>query len=360
MSAAAACGPSLGDMPAEMIDLVVACLPRVRDIVAFYTALCRHPTHALVGRALADPRPFLHRGAPLDFVQALADGRGLPVPFCWLKAAVVGGRRDVVAWLHGVADGVDRLEDVDVFARTPVSSRRRKRAIGQPRCLMASACARGHVHVLRWLLDVYSAPRFAAMPICDQSTVDYLCDQTLASEGHTVAIIDALHRHCLRAPCACPWYSGYVALRADRADVLAWMCDSGCMARLDPDDPETASDMIQDAVDAGSASVIRWMGPRANCRLMAECIAWDVLASGRPQARRRAVDLVVRAGLFWPCMAWACPAVLLVGFRVVGRWVDRRVGADTVNALACVAVCPMSLAALCLLASRLLPTVFSA
>ncbi|AVK76639.1 hypothetical protein pneo_cds_1032 [Pandoravirus neocaledonia] len=360
MSAAAAHGPSLSDMPAEIVDLIVAYLSRVRDVVAFSAALCRRMTHALIGRALADPRPFLRRGAPLDFVQMLVRAHGPPVPFWWLKAAVVGERQDIVAWLHGVADGVDRLEDTGAAACPRVSSRRRKRVIGQARCLMASACARGHVDVLRWLLDAYGAAHFAAMPICDQSTVDYLCAQTLASKDHTAAIIDTLHRHCLRAPCACPWYLGYVALKADRADVLAWMCDSGCRARLDPDDPETASDMVHAAVDAGAASVIRWMGARVNRWEITEGLAWDILVSGRPQARRRAVDLVVRAGLFWPCAVWACPAVLSVGVSVVGGWLDRRLGLDAAIGLMCVVVCPISLATLCLLASRPLPTVFSA
>lgn len=321
MFEAAVRGPSLGDMPAEIVDLIVAHLFYVCDAANCYIALGQWPAYVLVKRALAMPEPSLCRGAPLAIAQALADGRASPAPFSWVDAAALGGRRDVVAWLHGVAD-VDRLDGVDATAWADTPRRRRRRVLAQARCLMETAAGGGHVDVLEWLLDFYAAPRFASKPLFNQGMLSHLYERALGSRDRAVEVLTALHRYIPRGQCACPRRLAHVALQADRADVLAWMCDWNCAARLDPNDPRKAAAMGDMAADARAASVILWVGARADRRRIVERIIHNAVALGTPQACPDSADLIIRAGLVWPSVALSCSALCTSALDAVGRAVD--------------------------------------
>lgn len=313
--------PSLVDLPLEIVWVILGHLTNLRDAVDCCIALGRLPDDFIISAGTTRPRPFLERGAPIEFVRALARAHGPIVPASWLDAAVVGGRRDVVAWTHDAAD-IGRMCDVGADTWPTVPSARRRQFRKHAQRLLKLAISKGNISVLDWLLDFYAAPRFAANPLVDQDMITYLCEQSISFGHDTLEIVIALHRRHPRAQCACHRRVADAAVRADRADVLAWMSASNCAARLDFDDTsrgyDSVYDAIHDAIDAKACSVIAWLGDRT-CRLdIVERLLCEVLILHGTQSQRDAIAIVWRTGLYWSCLVWLCPWLLGVIFGIRG------------------------------------------
>ncbi|AVK75651.1 hypothetical protein pkur_cds_39 [Pandoravirus kuranda] len=309
------CPVGIADMPSETIWMILGHLANLGSVVNCCAALGRSPGDFIISAAATRPKPFLERGAPVEFVRALARARGSLIPASWLDAAVVGGRLDVIAWLHGVAD-IDRMCGVDADTWPTVSGARRKQFRSSAQRLLKSAIKAGNTNALEWLLGFYAAPRFAANPLVDRGMIDRLCEWTISFGRNTLEIVDALHRRHPSARCGCRRRFADAAIRADRADVLAWMCASQCGAQLDFDDASRIYDAIHDAIDAKACRVIAWLADRT-CRLdIVERLLCEILMLHGTQSQRDAIDIVVRAGLYWPCVQWLCPWLLCAFFDI--------------------------------------------
>lgn len=311
------CPTGIADMPAEIIWVIIGCLTNLRSVIDCCVALGRSPGDFIISAAATRPKPFLERGAPVEFVRALARARVSVIPASWLDAAVVGGRLDVIAWLHDVAD-IDRMCGIDAHTWPTVSRARRKQFRRHAQRLLKLVISAGNTNVLKWLLDFYAAPRFAVSPLVDRDMIAYLCEQAVSSGRNTLEIVDALHRRRPSARCGCHQRFADAAIRADRADVLAWMCESQCAAQLDFDDTWRIYDAIHDAIDAKACRVIAWLADRT-CRLdIVERLLCEILMLPGTRWQRDAIGIVVRAGLCWSCVVWLCPWVLGVIFDIHG------------------------------------------
>lgn len=258
-------GPRLGDMPTEMIDVIASHLARARDAVSYYVALGQSPTRALTERVLADPVAFLAAGAPLDITQTLLDRMrtGVPVPFDWVEAAVYGGQQGVITTVWTRAS-VDTAADLYRFEWRRVGRGRWRRLFGQARCLLEAAVdGRGGADIVRYFLDIYDASRFDARPLFNQGLLGRLCRHAIKYGPDAVAVMTALHERRPKGWCACTAAITRDAVRADRADILARMCDWGCAARPRLDNQRRATALAVTAVEARAPSVIAWIGARA-------------------------------------------------------------------------------------------------
>lgn len=301
------CGMSLADMPSEIVYMILAHIRQVRRVINCCIALGRLPDDVVLARAVSGPEPFLQRGAPIEFVHALARGRGSIVPASWLEAAVLGGRRDVVAWLHGVAD-IDRMEGVTMDTWPTIPHARRKQFGVRAQRLLNMAAIRGHVDAFKWLLDFYDAPRFALKPLVDQNATDSLCRYAIASGGAAIELIDTLHRRFYaQQKCQCSPRLARAAARADRVDILDWMYVARCAAR--PIGHVEMNDLVSVAIDGRAHSMLRWLAGRASRSRIVECLLSEILMPHTPQSRDEAIDTVKRAGLFWSCLMWFCPCL---------------------------------------------------
>nr|UMO78447.1 hypothetical protein [Pandoravirus belohorizontensis] len=259
-------GPSLGDVPAEIVNAIALHLVRARDVASCYAALGQSPTRALTKRASVDSVAFLAAGAPLDIVQSLLDSphHAVPVPFDWIEAAVYGGRLDVitVVWARG---GVDTAADMSQVDWGQVGRGRWRRLFDQARCLLeAAVCGRGGADIVRHVLGVYGAPRFDRRPLLNEGLFAWMCRRAIKYSPDAVAVLIALHEHRPKGRCVCTAKVTCTAARADRADILAWMCDSGCAARPRIDDRNQATALAVTAANARAASVVAWVGARAD------------------------------------------------------------------------------------------------
>lgn len=259
-------GPSLGDMPAEIVDAIASHLARARDAASCYVALGQRPTHALTKRALADPVAFLAAGAPLDIVQAVLDRthHDAPVPFDWIEAAVYGGQLDVIGTVWTRA-GVDTAADMSQVDWERVGRGRWRRLFGQAQCLLeAAVCGRGGADIVRRVLDAYDAPRFGKRPLLNEGLFARLCRCAIKYGPDAVAVLTVMHERRPKGRCACTAKVTCTATRANRADVLVWMCDSGCAARPRLDDRHQATALAVMAANARAPSVVAWVGARAD------------------------------------------------------------------------------------------------
>lgn len=301
---------SITDMPHEIVYMILGHLASLRHVIDCCIALGRSPDDAVMSRATSRPLSFLEQGAPVEFVRGLVRACGSTVPAPWLDAAVLGGRRDTIAWLHGVAD-IDRMCGVDIDAWPTLPHTRQKKFCAHARRLLKMAAYKGHMEALEWLLDFYDAPRFAARPVIDRDVVSCLCGWTVTSSSRAaVEIVDMLHRRFYgKERCTCPQRIAYAAARADRADVIEWMYAAGCAARPDPAEPVHTHHMIHAAIDAKACSVVRWLSNHTLRSPIVERLLCEILMPHTPQSRREAIDVARRAGLvgfclvgFWPCL----------------------------------------------------------
>ncbi|AGO82994.1 hypothetical protein pdul_cds_796 [Pandoravirus dulcis] len=286
-------GPSLGDMPAEIVDAIALHLARARDAASCYVALGQSPTRALTKRALADPVAFLAAGAPLDIARALLDcpHPAVPVPFDWIEAAVYGGRLDVITTVWTQA-GVDTAADLGRVGWEQVGRGRWRRLFGQARCLLeAAVCGRGGADIVRHVLDVYDAPRFDKRPLLNEGLFACLCRRAIKYGPDAVAVLTALHERRAEGRCACTAKVACTAARTNRADVLAWMCDSGCAARPRLDDRNQATALAVTAANARAPSVVAWVGARADRDHVLQAIF------GMDTAPEEDLGIIMRGGL---------------------------------------------------------------
>ncbi|AVK76730.1 hypothetical protein pmac_cds_42 [Pandoravirus macleodensis] len=310
----------IADMPDEIVFMILGCMMNLRDVIISCIALCRSPTALMLSRAMSRPIPFLERGAPIEFVRALARTHGSIVPASWLNAAVLGGRKDVIAWLHDVAD-IDRMHDVDIDTWPTLPQARRKQFRKQAWRLLKMAASRGHADALEWLLDFYDAPRFAAKPVIDHYTVGCLCEWAATSSSSAVVeIIDMLHcRLDGKEQCRCPQRVAHAAVRADRVDVIEWMYVKGCAARPDPTQSCQMRNMVHMAIDAKAHSVIRWLSDRTSRAPIIERLLCEILMPHTSQSRDEAIDMVKRSGLSWSCLVWFWPCLTDIAAAVHGN-----------------------------------------
>lgn len=261
-------------MPAEIVDAVALHLTRARDVVSCYVALGQSPMRALTKRALVNPVAFLAAGAPLRITQTLLDRPrpGVAVPFDWIEAAVYGGRLDVITtvWTQGGVDTAAGFFQVDWGQ---VGRGRWRRLFGQARCLLeAAVCGRGGADIVRHVLDVYDAPRFDERPLLNEGLFARLCRCAIKYGPDAIAVLTALHERRPEGRCACTAKVTCTAVRTNRADVLAWMCDSGCAARPRLDDRHQATALAVTAANARAPSVVAWVGARADRHCVLQAI----------------------------------------------------------------------------------------
>nr|UDO47262.1 hypothetical protein [Pandoravirus massiliensis] len=95
-------------------------------------------------------------------------------------------------------------------------------------------------------------------PLIDRNIIVYLCEWAIRFSGSaTLEILDMLHcRFYGGGRCRCPLRLAYAAARADRIDIIAWMCATNCAARPDTNTSSEMNVMIDVAINAKACSVV--------------------------------------------------------------------------------------------------------
>ncbi|AGO85136.1 Ankyrin repeat domain containing protein [Pandoravirus salinus] len=302
----------LADMPPEIVVHILA-WANLRDRAACAIAsslLAVEPLAGIAARCSNLSLPAaLAAGAPLDVIVVIVTWRCAVVRPMLLKWAVRGGRLDVVDWIYAHIKGKIRVRckdddddsedekdycehdcDEGISSATTADENKpfvlhprpdwhparvkrhrkrhrahriRKRYTGPTIVALYEAAYRGHAAMLSSLLDRW---RIDFQGKYGQRLLYALMIEACTGPTPGTDTIELLHRHKTRfskdGSCGCWKDAGYAAASAERIDVLAWMHNVGCDARLDTRWHELidhSKTPLYKAMCKGRAITARWL-----------------------------------------------------------------------------------------------------